>query len=239
MTSRHPIRTLALTLAAGALVVALTFSFEPTRAAVQAAIHGDAEGLRRQLDGPGGVLVLYALMLAHAVIVFPAEVTNFAAGYVFGIPLAIVLCLSGWLLSALVTYAIGRFAGHAIVTQLAGAERLERFEHLVARGGWEVLVVARLIPIVPYSLIGYIAGTTEVPLRRFAWTTAVGSLPLIVLAVVLGSRVHKFSASDPVLWIVSGGFLALLALTVPARGWVERRHARRQAAEASETPHTR
>lgn len=88
-------------------------------------------------------------------------------------------------------------------------------------------MIARLIPIVPYSLVGYIAGTTEVPLRRFVWTTAVGSLPLIVLAVVLGARVHRFSASDPVLWMVSAAFLALVALTVPARGWIERRHARR------------
>lgn len=227
MASRHPIRILALTLLAGVTVVAFTLSFEPTRAALAAALHGDAERLRHELGGPGGVLVLYALMLAHAVIVFPAEVTNFAAGYVFGVPRAILLCLSGWLLSALLTYAIGRFAGNALVTRLAGPERLARFEHLVARGGWEVLVIARLIPIVPYSLVGYIAGTTEVPLRRFVWTTAVGSLPLIVLAVVLGARVHRFSASDPVLWMVSAAFLALVALTVPARGWIERRHARR------------
>lgn len=227
MTSRHPIRTLVLTLLAVTAVVTLTLAFDPTRAALSAALHGDAERLRHELSGPGGALVLYALMLAHAVIVFPAEVTNFAAGYVFGVPVAIVLCLSGWLLSALVTYAIGRFAGNALVIRLAGPERLERFEHLVARGGWEVLVVARLIPVVPYSLVGYIAGTTEVPLRRFAWTTAVGSLPLIVLAVVLGARVHAFSASDPVLWIVSASFLALLALTLPARRWIERRHDRR------------
>ncbi len=229
MASRHPIRTLALTLLAAAALVVLTLGFEPTRAALSAALHGDAELLRDELDGPGGVLVLYALMIAHAVIIFPAEVTNFAAGYVFGVPVAILLCLSGWLLSALLTYAIGRFAGNALVTRLAGRERLARFEQLVARGGWEVLVVARLIPIVPYSLVGYIAGTTEVPLRRFVWTTAAGSLPLIVLAVVLGARVHRFSASDPVLWLVSAAFLTLVALTVPARGWLEQRHARRVA----------
>ena len=86
--------------------------------------------------------------------------------------------LAGWLLSALATYAIGRGAARPLLQRLAGEERLEEGARLVERGGITALLAARLIPIVPYSAVGYVAGAAQVPLWRFAWTTVVGSVPL-------------------------------------------------------------
>jgi uncharacterized membrane protein YdjX (TVP38/TMEM64 family) len=212
-------RSLHLVAAIAAVValIALALLVHPLREALGHAAHGDTTALREQLrgTGAGGVLLLYALMLVHIVVIFPAEITNLVAGFTYGIPLAMLICWSGWTLSGLGTYAVGRVAGRPLASRLLGPARLASAEALMDRGGWLTLLILRLLPIVPFSGVGYVAGATHVPFVRFAWTTAVGALPLIALAVVLGSRLEHFSATDPVVWVTLLGFLVLVLLAHP------------------------
>jgi uncharacterized membrane protein YdjX (TVP38/TMEM64 family) len=219
-------------LAAAGAAVALYVLVHPLHDAIGHAAAGDTTALRRQLRGAGlgGVLLLYALMLSHIVLLFPAEITNLVAGFTYGFPLALLICETGWLLSALGTYALGRVAGRPLVTRIAGAERLQAAEALMERGGWPVLLVLRLLPIVPYSPVGYVAGATGVPLRRFAWTTAVGSAPLIILVIALGSRLEHFSVTDPLVWLLTVPLLLLVLASHPV-GRRLQRHA------AAKDPH--
>jgi uncharacterized membrane protein YdjX (TVP38/TMEM64 family) len=168
--------------------------------------------------------VLAGLMLVHAVIPFPSELLNAAAGFVYGFWLALPLVLAGWLLSALATYAIGRGAGRPLLLRLVGQERLEEGSRLIERGGRTGLLAARLIPVVPYSLVGYVSGAAQVPLWRFAWTTVVGSIPLCAAVVYLGGRLDSLSATDPGVLVAVGSFLALLIGGRVLAGRVRRRH---------------
>src|SRR3954462_15819480 len=95
-----------LAAAAGvALLAAACLLVQPLREAIGHAAGGDTTALREQLRGTGvaGVLLLYGLMLAHIVVLFPAEVTNVVAGFTYGIPAGLAICLSGWWLSAMGT----------------------------------------------------------------------------------------------------------------------------------------
>jgi uncharacterized membrane protein YdjX (TVP38/TMEM64 family) len=206
----------AALLAALATLAAVYLWVHPVHRAVGFAAAGDTSALRAELrgTGAGGVVLLYALMLAHVVLPFPSEITNLVAGFTYGIPAALAICLTGWLASALGTYALGRVAGRPVLERLAGPERLRVAEDVVARGGWPALVALRLLPVVPYSPVGYVAGAMRVPLLRFAWTTVVGSLPLIAIVVVLGSRLEHFSVTDPLVWALPAPLL-VLALAAP------------------------
>jgi uncharacterized membrane protein YdjX (TVP38/TMEM64 family) len=215
--------TQVIAAAAGtALLVALCLLVHPLREAIGHAASGDTTALREQLRGTGvaGVLLLYGLMLAHIVVLFPAEITNMVAGFTYGVPLGILICGTGWFLSGLGTYALGVIAGRPVIERLAGRGRVEGAERMMERGGWPFLLVVRLLPFVPFSLVGYLAGATRVPLLRFAWTTGVGALPLIALAVVLGSRLEHFSITDPLVWGSIAGFALLIGLGHPVgRRW--------------------
>ena len=57
------------------------------------------------------------------------------------------------------------------------------------------------------------------PVWRFAWTTAVGYLPITALSVYFGTRLEGLSLTDP---LVLGSAAALLALLF-AGHWVMRR----------------
>ena len=212
-------------------VVALALFVAPVHHALGHAAHGDTGALKAQLRGAGlgGVVLLYALMLAHVVLPFPAEVTNLVAGFTYGIPLAMAICLSGWVLSAMGTYAVGRFAGRPVVERLTGAARLRHAEELIERAGWPLLVAVRLLPIVPYSPVGYVAGATRVPFPRFLWTTAVGSIPLVAIMVALGSRLEHPSLTDPLIWALVTPFVLLVVLAHPVGRHLRRAHARHHA----------
>lgn len=165
--------------------------------------------------GAGGVGLVFALALFHAVLFYPAEIVTATSGYVFGFLPGLALVMTGWLACALVSYLLGRVLGRPILHAVLG-RRFARVERAVEGGGVSLLIGARLIPVVPFSILGYVAGATHVRLWRFLWTTLIGFLPETVAVAYLGSHAQTLSLSDPVVWIV---VLLLVALFASAQ-WI-------------------
>jgi len=209
--------TILATIVAALAITGLLFAIEPIRDAVSAAFAGDLGQMRSELDslGAAAALVVVGIALVHAIVPFPAEFPTAAAGFVFGFAIAFPLMVVAWTLSCLVAYALARGIGPPLLDRLAGKERMEATDKLIARGGWPILLAGRLIPVVPYNLVSYAAGATRVPLGRFTWTTAVGVAPLTALTALLGARLQEPRFDDPVLWLILLGVLALLALARP------------------------
>ncbi len=213
---RERLSIIATVIAALALT-ALLFAIEPIRDAVAAAFRGDLGTMRSELDSLGALaaLVLIGIALVHAVVPFPAEFPTAAAGFVLGFAVAFPLMVLAWTLSCLVAYLLARGVGPPVLDRLVGRERMRAADRLIARGGWPILLAGRLIPVVPYNVVSYAAGATRVPLGRFAWTTAVGVMPLTALTALLGQRLQEPRFDDPVLWVILLGVVALLALARP------------------------
>ncbi|KAI8458862.1 snare associated Golgi protein-domain-containing protein [Phakopsora pachyrhizi] len=51
---------------------------------------------------------------------------------------------------------------------------------------WSYLLVARLLPIVPYSGLNMASGVLEIPLSPFFWTLVLGSLPYNFITTQVG-----------------------------------------------------
>ena len=213
---------LGATLALGALL----YSIGPVRDAVSAAAHGDLGQLRRELDALGATaaLVLIAIALVHVIVPFPAEFPTAAAGFVLGFGVAFPLMVLAWTISCVAAYGLARVVGPPVLDRLVGKERMERTDALIDRGGWQILLLARLIPLVPYNIVSFASGATRVPLGRFTWTTAVGVMPLTALTALLGQRLQSPRLGDPVLWVVLGGVLLLIALAHPVRRRLRAHH---------------
>jgi uncharacterized membrane protein YdjX (TVP38/TMEM64 family) len=109
--------------------------------------------------------------------------------------------LGAWVLSGLASYAVGRHFARPLLYRITGEERFLRIEQLVHRGGAPFLLGMRMIPIMPFSLMGFVCGAARIPLWRFTWTTAVGYAPLTAYFTYVGSKLEGFSAEDPILWI--------------------------------------
>ena len=197
------------------MLAAVVLAIEPLRTGFADAVRGDTESLREDLRGlgVGGALIVLALALVHTVVWYPTEILNAAAGYVYGFWVALPLLMAGWMLNAIVAYWIGRNAARPLLWRYLGRERLESYERMVSRGGTTLLLGMRLVPIVPFSLFSYAAGSARVPLGKFMWTSGVGYLPLTAVFAYLGSRLESLSLDDPLLWVGVAIVIGLLLLT--------------------------
>jgi uncharacterized membrane protein YdjX (TVP38/TMEM64 family) len=224
---RLPLAEIGITLAGIALLALVVLAVPPLRDAAAAAIQGDSAEVREQVDslGIGGPLLILALALIHTVVFYPAEIVDAAAGFVYGFFPALALTMTGWVLSGLLCFAIGRSVARPLLDRWLGAERFERIEASIERGGPTLLLAMRLIPILPFSLVSYAAGAARVPLWRFTWTTTVGYLPITALSVYFGTRLEGLSPTDP---LVFGSAIAMLALLLGGH-WAMRRQATRAA----------
>jgi uncharacterized membrane protein YdjX (TVP38/TMEM64 family) len=223
--NRLPWSEIAITLAGIAVMALIVIAVDPLRDSVTAALQGDHDEVRNQIDELGfwGPLLILALAILHAAVFYPAEIVDAAAGFAYGFFPALALMTVGWLLNGLVCWAIGRSIARPLLDRWFGAERFERVERSIERGGATLLIAMRLIPILPFSIVSYAAGAARVPLGRFLWTTAVGYLPITALSVYFGTRLEDVSITDP---LVIGSGLALLAL-LGAGHWTMRRQAPR------------
>jgi len=194
-----------------ALGLAVIAAVPELRHCVTLVANGQFTALRNYVQslGAGGVVLLLGLMLLHAIIFYPSEIVTTTAGYVYGFWGGLALAVGGWFVAALLSYALGRTVGGPLLRRLLG-RRFEWLETTMARGGRSLLLSGRLVPIVPFALVGYAAGATRISLWRFSWTTVVGYLPLTIAVTYLGSQARTLSTTNPLLWAAVALLLALL-----------------------------
>jgi uncharacterized membrane protein YdjX (TVP38/TMEM64 family) len=203
---------MAVAVASIAVGAGLIAAVPGLRHSVSLVVHGDFGGLRGYIRGlgVGGLALLLALMLIHALIFYPSEIVTATAGYVYGFLPGLGFVMLGWLASGLLAFLLGRVLGRPLLRTVLGP-RFTSLESAIHRGGIPLLLAGRLVPIIPFSILGYAAGAAQVRVWRFAWTTVVGFLPLTAAVAYLGSRAQTLSTSDPVVWIAAVLLVALLA----------------------------
>jgi uncharacterized membrane protein YdjX (TVP38/TMEM64 family) len=209
-------RTAVLISLAGLLaILALVAFVEPVRNAVGDAVSGDTESLREDLVGlgAGGVALVVGVALAPPGLLDTPPLLNAATGFIYGFWVALPLMMFAWLLNGIICFFIGRHAARPVLLRLMGEERFVRYEGVVERGGATLLLSMRLVPIIPFSLFSYVAGSADVPFFRFVWTTMVGYLPITALFIYLGTRLEELSLTDPFIWFGAIALIAMLLVT--------------------------
>ncbi|MGL1330338.1 TVP38/TMEM64 family protein, partial [Vibrio parahaemolyticus] len=89
------------------------------------------------------------------------------AGLVWGFPVAFAMVYVGALLGAAASFALGRALGREAVERFTGA-RVARLDAAIGRRGLPAVLGARLVPVIPFTLINYGAGLTSVRRRDYA-----------------------------------------------------------------------
>lgn len=132
---------------------------------------------------PAAFVAAYA---AGTLAPLPKNVLTAAAGLLFGFTQALALVWLAAVLGAAIAFALSRHLGQTSFQNL-GSARVARFDALVAERGLVVLLALRLVPVVPFTAINYLAGLTRMSWTSYLLGTALGIVPGTVAYVAVGA----------------------------------------------------
>ncbi|WP_299443747.1 TVP38/TMEM64 family protein [uncultured Phycicoccus sp.] len=199
-----------------ARVVAAVLTALVVGSVIAVLVGGDLDEVQRFVASTGawGPLVYVAVHVALTLVPVPKNLLAGIAGALFGVAGGIAASWTGAMLSAVVTFWLAGRLGRRAVAELTGP-RVVRVQDLLRRRGLLAVVLARLTPVVPFTVINYGAGVSAVSWRDFVLGTAVGVVPGTVAYVVVGASVSQDATTIGL--ALAAGVLLLVATALLAR----------------------
>lgn len=197
--------------------------------------------------GATGFITYAALYALATVLLLPGSVLTLGAGFVYGPIWGVLLASPASVIGATLAFLLGRFVARDwIRRRIATNPRFEAVDAAVGKGGFKIVLLLRLSPIFPFTLLNYALGLTRVRLRDYVLASFIGMLPGTVLYVYVGSLVttaaQLFSGERPstgpaaqvLFWV---GLLATIVVVVAVTRIARRALDRELGKEpATETP---
>jgi uncharacterized membrane protein YdjX (TVP38/TMEM64 family) len=147
---------------------------------------GGPEAVRARWGLAAGC-VLVPLQAVVAVTPFPSEVVAAANGALYGVAWGSGFAWAGWMLGALIEYALYRRVAED-VSDSDAVQRLPRWLRRFPAHHPAFLVGGRLVPFGNH-VVNAVAGMRGVPLWRFCWVSALAFVPFSVLFTMFAAGV--------------------------------------------------
>jgi uncharacterized membrane protein YdjX (TVP38/TMEM64 family) len=196
----------------------------------------DAEPFRDWVEGLGvfGPIVFILVMAASTLFAPIPNVPVFiAAGLAWGPVLGTVYSLAGLMIGSTAAFWLARRLGRRWLPRLIGARQAERIDELADSMGGRVLFLARMLPVVNFDWLSFVAGVTSIRYWVFAVASFFGMIVPTAAAVVAGDGLGR---DLRVTAAAIGAWLAVVLLTAGFYYWRRRRYrASRAAAEQQGT----
>ena len=127
-----------------------------------------------------------ALHVVASLVFVPRTLLALGAGIVFGAWWGPLWAALGSLCGAVAGFLVARYV-HAGFVEHADPIRLRALLARADHGGWRMVAVVRLLPLIPHSLTNYAFGLTRVGLFSYAVGSLLGQLPLTLAYAGLGA----------------------------------------------------
>lgn len=172
--------------------------------------------------GPLGAVVYGVVYVLAALLFVPGSVLTVGAGLTFGLLGGTILVSLASVTAAALAFLIARHAARRHVEDLARRnEKFGAIDAAIRRGGWKVVLLLRLSPLIPFSISNYLYGLTPVGFVPYVLASWVGMFPATVLYVYLGvvGAAAAGGRRRPAEWaILAAGLVATVVVAV----WVGR-----------------
>lgn len=167
--------------------------------------------------------VFIAFYVGAVVLMLPGSLLTLGAGYLFGLGYGFAIVSFASTVGATCAFLVGRFfARQWVASKLSAMPRFSALDRAVGARGALVVLLTRLSPAFPFTLLNYALGLTQVPLKTYLLVSWLGMMPGTLLYVYLGSIAQNLTAvfsgelaespvGNTLLYL---GLAATLALTV-------------------------
>jgi uncharacterized membrane protein YdjX (TVP38/TMEM64 family) len=162
-------------------------------------------------SGLRGYLVCLAIQFAQVVIfAIPGEITQFAAGYVFGAWKGFLYSIIGIALGSAFDFGFARLVGRPFIERILGAKTMNRVDELLETPrGKSGLFLLFLIPGMPKDAMSYGAGLTRFGAMEFVVLSGLARTPALLFSTMIGSQVYAEDYRSAALIAVAGVIAAV------------------------------
>jgi len=136
----------------------------------------------------GGLPVLFVAMIGQALAVpIPSEFILLCGGAAFGLIAGWLVGAMGSVVAASICFYISRKGGRPVAIRFVSEGGMEFADNWFDRWGVWAVILGRLLPVIPFDLISYSAGLTQMKFRSFVIPTVIGTFPRALFYVFLGN----------------------------------------------------
>jgi uncharacterized membrane protein YdjX (TVP38/TMEM64 family) len=168
--------------------------------------------------GAWGVLIFGIVYVVATVLMVPVSILTVVAGLAFGVAIGFPLVVVSATIGATLAFLVARYLVHKRVESLvAKRPKLRAVNAAVSEGGWKVVGLLRLSPVLPFNLQNYFYGITDIKLAQYVPATFFGIMPGTLLYVYLGAAGKAAAGDDggPLQWtFFAVGLIATIAVAV-------------------------
>jgi uncharacterized membrane protein YdjX (TVP38/TMEM64 family) len=190
---------------------------------VRLLVAGDKDGLRAwgERIGPWAALSTTVLMIVQALAApIPAFVVTAANSLMFGALAGGILSVTSATIAGGLCFLLARAWGEPLVARLVPERSLARANQFMRRHGTSTVLIARLMPLVPFDPISYLAGLSPMRFDRFMWATFVGQIPTGMAYSYLAQEIDR---PTRMLVLTAATVAALAIFGVLVWKWTEHR----------------
>ena len=135
-----------------------------------------------------GSLGLLVVMIIQTIIApIPSEALLMFSGAI-GIKIFDIVIFGGLglIIGSVIAFYIARRGGKPIIVKLIGKKWINRVDNWIEKKGAITILFTRLIPIIPFDLISYMAGITRLSFKYYLLATVLGAFPRSFLLAIMG-----------------------------------------------------
>lgn len=170
----------------------------------------DANSIRNWILSFGlwAPLIYIVVYTVRPLIFFPASVLSIAGGLAFGAWMGTIYTIIGATLGALLSFYVASTLGKSLVKkQWSG--NAAKIQSQMEQNGFLYVLLFRLIPVINFDVISYLAAIAKVRFSSFALATVIGIIPGTFAYNFLGS---SFVSGNPK--IIAFAVAVFIVLTV-------------------------
>ncbi len=144
----------------------------------------------QRIRGAGllGVVVFMAVYVAAEVALLPGSLLTMAAGFAYGPIGGLLVASPASVLAATAAFLLGRtLLRDWIQRKIARSPNAQALDRAVSHNSFKLILLLRLSPVIPFNVLNYALGLSDIALGRYVVASFVGMLPGTWLYVYLGS----------------------------------------------------
>ncbi|GAB4179595.1 MAG: hypothetical protein Fur006_13040 [Coleofasciculaceae cyanobacterium] len=171
-------------------------------------------------------LVFIVIYNLATVLFIPGSLLTLKGGCLFGVVWGSIYVTIAATFGAICAFLIGRYLSRDwVCRKIESNPKFKAINQAVNREGWKIVLLTRLSPILPFNLLNYAFGVTQVSLRDYV-LGSIGMVPATVMYVYIGSLASNLATLDmsnrPITketqiaqWVIWGiGLMATVAVTL-------------------------